>query len=33
MAVVEYRASQKCEVGAFYWTALAPDFVNSGQEE
>jgi len=21
------------EVGAFYWTALAPEIVNSGQEE
>ena len=21
------------EVGAFYWTALAPDIVNSGREE
>jgi hypothetical protein len=23
----------KCEVGAFYWTVLAPDIVNSGREE
>ena len=22
-----------CEVGAFYWTALAPDIVNPGREE
>ena len=22
-----------CEVGAFYWTALAPDIVNSEREE
>jgi hypothetical protein len=22
-----------CEVGAFYWTVLAPDIVNLGREE
>ena len=26
-------ALQKIEVGAFYWTALAPDIVNSEREE
>jgi hypothetical protein len=25
--------SQTPEVGAFYWTVLAPDIVNSGREE
>jgi hypothetical protein len=25
--------SMGCEVGAFYWTVLAPDIVNPGREE
>ena len=29
----EDTAEDECEVGAFYWTALAPDIVNSGREE
>ena len=27
------RATAWCEVGAFYWTVLAPGIVNSGREE
>jgi hypothetical protein len=26
-------AGGRCEVGAFYWTVLAPDIVNPGREE
>ena len=26
-------APSQSEVGAFYWTVLAPDIVNSGREE
>jgi len=29
----ERRPASVPEVGAFYWTVLAPDIVNSGQEE
>ncbi|MEY4807797.1 MAG: hypothetical protein RLZZ206_2186 [Cyanobacteriota bacterium] len=28
-----YESWWVCEVGAFYWTALAPEIVNSGREE
>jgi hypothetical protein len=27
------HGNARTEVGAFYWTALAPEIVNSGQEE
>jgi hypothetical protein len=27
------RVNAETEVGAFYWTVLAPDIVNSGREE
>ena len=27
------RAALDCEVGAFYWTDVAPDIVNPGREE
>ena len=30
---VDLRHERCTEVGAFYWTALAPDIVNSGREE
>ena len=30
---LERLEAVKCEVGAFYWTVLAPDIVNPGREE
>ena len=33
ITLLEHLQRQKPEVGAFYWTDLAPDVVNSGREE
>jgi hypothetical protein len=29
----DHATELRCEVGAFYWTASAPEIVNSGREK